>query len=177
VDFALVDGRLLVVVIKFDRVFDRDDVVVGPLVDVVDQRSERGAFSRTGRTGDKNQTARPHTQPSKDLRNAEEFRRHHLVGDLPQHHRDVAALLKNRNPETGFVGKSKPEVGTARLLQFALATLGGDTFHQADRVFGLEDLGFQATKPTVQPKNGGLANGDVNVARALLDTGLEQFVD
>jgi hypothetical protein len=86
-------------------------------------------------------------------------------------------LLENRNPETGFVGKSKPEVGTTRFLQFPLATLRGDTFHQADCVFRLENLGFQATEASVQPKNGGLADRNVNVARALLDTGLEQFVD
>ena len=44
-DFTLVDRRFNVVVIKLDRVFDRDDVVVNGLVDQVDQRRQRCRFA------------------------------------------------------------------------------------------------------------------------------------
>ena len=63
-DFALVDRRLLVVVIELDRVFDRDDVVIDVVVDVVDHRRQRGRLARTGRTGHQDQPARPHDQSS-----------------------------------------------------------------------------------------------------------------
>ena len=44
-DFALVDRRLLVVVIKLDRILDRDNVVVVPLVDEIDQTGQRRTFA------------------------------------------------------------------------------------------------------------------------------------
>ena len=40
-DLALVDRRLLVLVLKLDRVFDRDDVMVDVLVEVVDHAGQR----------------------------------------------------------------------------------------------------------------------------------------
>ncbi len=49
---------LLVVVVELDRVFDRDDVVVDGLVDVVDQAGQRRALARAGRSGDQEQAAR-----------------------------------------------------------------------------------------------------------------------
>ena len=51
-DFALIDRRFLVVVKEFNRVFDRDDVVVDVFVDVVDQARQRRAFTGTRRSGD-----------------------------------------------------------------------------------------------------------------------------
>ena len=44
-DFALIDRRFFVVVVELDRVFDRDDVVIDVLVDVVDQAGQRRAFA------------------------------------------------------------------------------------------------------------------------------------
>ena len=60
--FALIDRRLLVIVIELDRVFDRDDVVIDVLVDIVDHRGQRRALARAGRAGDQEQPARPHDQ-------------------------------------------------------------------------------------------------------------------
>ena len=56
-DFPLIDRRFLVRMVKLDRVFDRDDMVVDRLVDVVDHAGQRGAFARSGGTGDQEQTA------------------------------------------------------------------------------------------------------------------------
>ena len=46
-DLALVDRALLVRVVELDRVFDRDDVVVERLVEVVDRRRQGGRLART----------------------------------------------------------------------------------------------------------------------------------
>jgi hypothetical protein len=37
----------------------------------------------------------------------------HVVGNLPQHHRDVAALLEDRHAEPGQVAEGEAEVGPA----------------------------------------------------------------
>jgi hypothetical protein len=61
-DLALVDDRLLVLVVVLDRVFHRDDVAVEVRVDVVDHRRQRRGLARAGRPGDEEQATRPADQ-------------------------------------------------------------------------------------------------------------------
>src|SRR6059058_1623204 len=49
--------RFLILVQEFDRVFDRDDVAVAFLVDMIDNCGERGRFTRAGRSGYKDEAA------------------------------------------------------------------------------------------------------------------------
>ncbi len=44
-DFALIDRRLLVVVVELDRIFNRDDVMVDRFIDVVDHAGQRRTFA------------------------------------------------------------------------------------------------------------------------------------
>jgi hypothetical protein len=57
VDFALRDKGFFVFVEKFNRVFDRHDVRIARLIDVIDHRRKRRRFARTGRSRDQNQAA------------------------------------------------------------------------------------------------------------------------
>ena len=57
------------------------------------------------------------------------LRRKHVVGNLTQHHRHVAALLEDRNAETGEIAEREAEVRASFFLQLALAPLRGDAFH------------------------------------------------
>jgi hypothetical protein len=54
-DFALADRGLLVSVKELDRILDREDVRSPLGVDVVDHRSQRGALSRAGSSGDQHE--------------------------------------------------------------------------------------------------------------------------
>ncbi len=96
-----------------------------------------------------------------------------VVGDLPQHHRDETALLENRDAKPSQVAKGESKVGTARFLQFPLATLRRDALHQRHRVFGFQRLRLQLSHATVQSKDGRLADDDVNIAGTLLDRSLQ----
>ena len=55
VHLALVDEAPLVLVYELDRIFNRDQMIITVLVDVVDHGAERGRFSRSGRTGDEHE--------------------------------------------------------------------------------------------------------------------------
>ena len=56
-DLTLVDDAALVVVQDLDRVLDRDDVLPPRLVDVVDDRGERGRLAGAGRAGYEHEAA------------------------------------------------------------------------------------------------------------------------
>jgi hypothetical protein len=175
--FALVDRALLVVVLELNRVFDRDDVVVVVIVEIVNHRGQRGRFARPRGSGDDNQAARPRDEALKYRGYAEIVHRPQLDRNLPQHHGDVTALAENRHAETGRVAKGEAEVGAARLLKLLLAAVRRDALHESLRIGRLEHLGFQSLHPPVNAQDRRLAHRDVKIARTLLHAGREQFVD
>ena len=174
---ALIDRRLLVLVLKFDRVFDRDDVVVVVVVEIVDHRRQRRRLARPGRPRDDHQPARTRDQTLENLRHVQLIHRPHLHRNLPQHHRDVAALPKHRHAEPARVAEREAEVAAARFLKFLLAAVRRDALHERLRVGRLQDLGLELLHPAVKPQHGRLAHRDMEIARALLHARREQFID
>ncbi len=73
--------------------------------------------------------------------------------------------------------KAKPKSRAPRLLQFLLAAVGRDALHQRHGVVRLQHLGLELPHAAVQAKHRRLADGDVQIAGALLDHGVQQFVD
>ena len=108
---------------------------------------------------------------------AQLLHRQQLVRNLPQHHRDVAALLEDGDAEAGQIAEREAEVAAADLRQLMLAAVGRDALHQGDRVVRLEHLGLQPPHPAVHAEHRRLAHRDVDVAGALLDAGHQQLVD
>ena len=84
--FPLVDRRLLVRVVELDRVFDRDDMVVEVLVDVVDHRRQRGGLAGARRPRDQDQSRGAACTIGQHRRRAQVLEVHQLHGNLPQHH-------------------------------------------------------------------------------------------
>ena len=56
-DLTLIDDTILVIVEKFDRVLDRQNMIVAVDVDLVDHRRKRRRFTGTGRAGHEDQAA------------------------------------------------------------------------------------------------------------------------
>jgi hypothetical protein len=152
-------------------------MVIDPLIDVIDKTGEGGTLARPRRTRHQNQAAGAHHHLGQHFRQTELFRSEHLIGNLPQHHSDVAPLLEDRNPKAGLVTKGKSKVGGPHLLQLALTTLGCNTLHQGYRVFRLQCLGLQLSHSSMQTKNRRLPDRNMNIAGPLLDAGLQKFVN
>ena len=129
-DLTLVDRRFFVVVIEFDRVLDRDDVVVDVGVQVVDARGQGRRFAGTRRAGDEDQPPGTEDQVVHDRRRAELLHRKELGRNLTQNQPGVPLLLENRYTETRLGAEREPEVGPPALLQLLLAPLRGDALHQ-----------------------------------------------
>ena len=176
-DLPLVDRALLRLVIKLDRILDRDDVVIVGFVDEVDQARERGAFARAGGARHEKQATRPLGHLLADFRYTQLLRSEHLVGDLPEHHGDRALLLEHAHAETGQVFEGEAEVAATLFGQLRLASLGRDRFHQAVGVVGGEHLGVLGRHGAAHAKHGGQAHRDVDVAHASLHGRRQKLVD
>ena len=83
-DFAMIDQAALALVHEFDRIFDRDDVILPDLVRVVDDRRQRRGFSASRRSGDEHQSLVELRELLHDRRQAQLFRRQDLRGNLTE---------------------------------------------------------------------------------------------
>ena len=173
---ALVDHRLLVVVVVLDRVLHRDDVAFPVVVDVVDHRRERRRLSRASGAGDDEETTRTADQVLADLREADLLEGEQAVGDLAQHHADDALLLEDRDTEAGRGAEGEAEVGAPLLLQLLLVLLRGHALHELHHVLRLQRLGRQVAEAAAQADGRGTAAGEVKVGGVLLDDDVEQAV-
>ena len=163
--------------VEFDRVFDRDDVMVAVLVQIVDAGGQRRRLAGTGRPGHEHQPSRAVEQLLQGRRRPQLLHAQQIDGNLPQHHPRVAPLLEDRDAEPGLVAEGEAEVGPPLLLQFLLAPFRRDALHQRNGVLRLEHLGFELHEPAVKAQNRRLPHGDVQVAGATVDHREQQFID
>ncbi|QYU70180.1 TonB-dependent receptor [Leptolyngbya sp. 15MV] len=177
VHLALVDDRLLVLVVILDRVFHRHDVAVVVLVDVVDHRRQRGGLARSGRPGDQEHPSWSADELAADLWQADGLERQQLAGDEPEHHREVPSLSEDGDAEAGHVAVGEPEVRAADLLKLELVALGRDRLHERHHVVGVEHLGLQVLEVLVVADGRATADREVEVGAVHLDNGVEQSVD
>ena len=84
---------------ELDRVLDREDVLVARLVDLVDQRRERGRLAGAGRAGHEHDAARLLGELAHDRRQAELLDRHRLGRDQAERGAERAALEEGVDAE------------------------------------------------------------------------------
>ena len=77
-DFAMLHETILAAMHKFDRIFDRDDVVVPLQVRVIHHRRERGRLARTGRPGHEHESLFEQRKFFQDRRKTQLLDRQHL---------------------------------------------------------------------------------------------------
>ncbi len=175
---ALVDRRLLVLVVELDRVFDRDDVVVEVVVHVVDHRRQRGRLAGTGRARHQAPArAAAYTDRPAPAACPRSLKFKSFAGICRSTIATLPRCLKIETRKRAWSPKAKPKSESADLLQLLLAPLGRDALHQRHGVFRLEDLGFQPYQPPIEPQHRRLAHRNVQVARLAGNHGLEQFID
>src|SRR5207248_1434216 len=101
-----------------DRVLDRDDVLRLGLVDLVDDRRERGGLARTGRAGEQDDPALLVGDLRDDGGKPELLDRADLVRDRATDDRDDAALPERVHAEAGKAGDAEREVDLVLLVEF-----------------------------------------------------------
>src|SRR5579863_3045376 len=116
-EFALVNGRALVIVQKLDRVFDGDDVVVLLPVDAVEQDRKSGGFAGTGWSGDQDDAIAQAAYFGQMLRQAQRGRFRNEGGNHAHHDGATAALDKYIDSKAGETGNSVRDIASALLAQ------------------------------------------------------------
>ena len=168
----------LVLVDEFDRVFDRDDVVVTRPVDEVDQGPERCGFSRAGGTGDKHQSFRQETKRLDFGRDAHRFHGCNLCRDYAEYaaRSHVIAKCVGAKPREAFdlVGK----VGVVDFLEFCDVSVRHDgdehrlQSRSSHRLYVAHSLEL-----TVNPQNRRLTHAEVKVRCRLVHQCPQQIID
>ena len=104
------------VVIKLDRVFDRDDMVFLLDVDDVDHGRERRRFSGTGRSRDQDEATRTEEHVFYRVGEADLGHRQQVVRDGTHDDTDITSGLEDGDTETAAITESETKVNGTILL-------------------------------------------------------------
>ncbi len=107
VDLALVDVAALRLEDVFDRILERDDVVVAVLVDLIDEGGERGGLAGADGAGDEDEAVVIAGQGRQVSRQAEFLHRADLGVDDAEGHVDAEALLDDGGAEAAVSPASR----------------------------------------------------------------------
>ncbi|MNN08727.1 hypothetical protein D3C81_1215890 [compost metagenome] len=138
VHLALVDQALLRFVDEFDRVFDGKNVAVLGVVQVVEQRRQRGGLTRTGRPGDQHQPARYVGDTLEGFAQTEVLHGQHLGGNGPEHRAGATVLVERVDPETRHARHFEGEVGFEEFLEILALLVVHDVVDQRVHLLVIE---------------------------------------
>jgi hypothetical protein len=107
----------LVRVQELDRVFDRDDVRRGFLIAMIDHRGEGRRLAGAGGADHQDESAPQHGQFLELRRHSEFVEVWQFVGNVPEHHRNIAALVENVDTESPEAGLGDREIDFQFLVE------------------------------------------------------------
>ena len=163
-NFSLGNNRVLVVVIKFDRILNRNDMGVVTLdVDDIDHRGQRGTFAGTGRPSHQHHSTRLIEEFLDGRRQPDLFKSQQRSRDLPQHHSKATLLLENTYTKTSQFAKRKREVSSTLLAHLLNAVVGSDGAHQLLGGLVGQRRPVHLLKNAVQPHRWGHSNADMKI--------------
>src|SRR5262245_51850415 len=113
-------------VIVFDRIFERDDMAVVVMIEEVDHARQAGGLAGASRAGDQEQATRANDQAFDRLGHADLLEREELARNTPHDDAEGATLAEDGDAETDAARVLDREVGAADFLQLLLATIGCD---------------------------------------------------
>ena len=176
-DFALVDDRTLVGVQEFDRILDRDYVIRGVLVAVIDHGRKTRRLARAGRADHQHQSAFHHHQVFHDLWQSQVLHARHVGGDEAQHHGGIATLIENIDAKAAEPGLRNGKVD----FQFAPEIFELVAAHQAEGHvadhFSVQDLFVDRENPAFDLDLDGRVGREEKIRRLLVRHQLQQGLE
>ena len=98
-----------------------------------------------------------------------------MLGNLPEHHAEIAFFLEHADAETRGLAEGEAEVRAAALADLLDVFFGGDAAHQFLGVFRREGRPLDAVQNAVHADDRRRADADVQVGRAFGHHQLQQI--
>ena len=175
VHLALIDQTALVLVHEFDRVLDRENVIVALLVDLVEHRRERRRLTGSRRPGDEHESTRPLCERGENRRQAQFLEAADLLGDQSIDCADRAALVEHVHAEARETLDTKREVELEGLFEPLLLRIGEHAVGELLRIGRRQCRTIQACQVAMDSDLGRRVRGDVEVRSLHLHQRLQQF--
>ena len=137
-DLTLVYEALVASVQELDRIFERDDVALAGLINVVDHRGEGRRLSAAGRSGQENQTFRNLAELLDDFRQAKLLDGQNLRRDLPKRGADSVVIPIHVHAKPRHFGNHIGEVRVARIHELVAMPFGEDGLYELENLLSPE---------------------------------------
>ena len=140
---------------ELDGVLDRDDVVGPRLIDVVDDRGERGRLARAGRAGHEDEPLREIAEPDDRFGKVQLLGREDLDRDLAEDGADAVPVAEDVDAEARDSRDLVGEVGVVSLGELRAVQLRKDGSEELLDGSRVEDgLAFLGLHVAVDPEDG-----------------------
>ena len=162
---------------KFDRVFDRDDVLALVHIDLVEHRRQGRRFTAAGGAGDENEPLFSFDQLFVNLRGVQIVEAGNLDGNDPKSRGHVAHGTVIVDPETAHFGNLYRKVEFVVLFELLLLLFGDDGVADRFDRFTVEFGEIERTQLAVDTDLRFAAADEMEVAGVVGDDVFEQFTD
>ena len=179
-DFALINQALLFGEHEFDRVFERQNVLVVVLIDPVEHRRDRRRFAGTGYAREQNHSLAELAKLVKDGRNMKFFKFGNEVVNTARDKPDVPHLRENVNAEAPFDAVDDARMRKVRPARVVIDLAVTFVHHGEDEAVHLFIVDRTAVQRAQRPLNahvGRTVDLQVKVGSGKLNKSLEKAVN
>jgi hypothetical protein len=176
-DLALVDQAFLRLVHEFDRVFDRQDVAVFGLIEVVHHGRERGRFAGTRGTGHEHQAARLERQIAKNLRGIELLEREDFARNGTKGRGRATVLVEGVHTKTRQPLDLEGKIDLQELLVGLALRIVHDVVDHGVHRLVVQRIDVEAPHVAIDTDHGRQACRQVQVGGFVLDGECKQLGD
>ena len=162
-DFALINDGFFVVKLKFDRVFNRQDVAAHAFAAPVDHGCQRGAFAGAGGADDQQQAALLQNQVAQNFWQLQRCQTGHVLRNKANDHGDGAALVHGTDTKPPHALQGYADVELARFLQGFHIARRDDLGQQRARAIDRQQLAIDGNAFAVDFDEDGGVDCQVNV--------------
>ena len=167
-DFAMLDQAILAAMHKFNRVFDRDNVVMPLHVGVIHHRRQGGGLSGAGRSGDQNEALLEHGKFLQDGRQIQIVARQYRRRNQTENRGDTVFLLEEICAITGHARHFIAKIDVGGFLEDFDFSFGCDLINHRFQVVVSQRRVIHADEVAIDAQQRRVVGGEMKVGGLLL---------
>jgi hypothetical protein len=178
--FSLIDQALIRCKHEFDRILDREDVLIHILVDPVEHRADRRTLTRPRHTSQQHHPLVILAEVFHERWQAKLLKRRNRPFDLSSDHADFSKLrhqVDTKTPRFALVLHNFRIIGAAIIMKDVKISLIEHRKAQLDHPLFSDRRHLKTCQCPSDSENGGAAHLQMNVRAIVIDRRSEDFVD